>query len=179
MGDLNYILCFSLPKEILSRIFCKYLSIQDISHLDIAICNHRNRPSFLECVGSVACVWPGDKERPLGFKEICWMSARNIKVRLLNCDAVNDDTAFRIANCGIYLEWLIIDRQYFYDIGMIKITENCPNLKHLSISRCNNITDISLIKIAECCPDINYLNIAECRVTDEVWYVYMYTSIYM
>lgn len=165
--DVIRILYFSLPNEILCRIFSRYLSIQDISLFDIAICNHRNRPAFLEYVGSVACIWLGDKERQLSYKEISWMYSRKIKVRNLNCDTVNDNTAFRIAGCGVCLEWLTINKQYLYDSGMIQIAENCPNIRHLDISRCNNITDYSIIKIAEYCPNIDYLNIAECRVTDK------------
>jgi hypothetical protein len=52
-----------LEKEILCQIFSEYLSLQDISYFDIAICNTKKRPGYLEVIGSVACIWFEDKGR--------------------------------------------------------------------------------------------------------------------
>jgi hypothetical protein len=44
-------------------LFGEYLDIQDISGFNVAICNHAQRNVFLDCIGSIACIWLGDKER--------------------------------------------------------------------------------------------------------------------
>jgi hypothetical protein len=36
---------YYLPMEILCQIFSEYLSLQDISRLDVAMCNEKNRPA--------------------------------------------------------------------------------------------------------------------------------------
>jgi hypothetical protein len=53
-----------LPHEIFHHIFSsEYLSLQDISHFDVAICNHEKRPGYLDLIRSLRCIWPGDKEK--------------------------------------------------------------------------------------------------------------------
>jgi hypothetical protein len=169
---VDNILSYFLPKEIICQIFSKYLSTQDISRLDVTVCNHKKRPFFLECIKSIACIWPGDKKRQLSCEEIAWLRSRNMKIKHLNCDTVADNTAALIAGFGIHLEWLNIDKQCVSDMSsvsdmsMIRIAEDCPNIKHLSISGFRNITDSSIIKIAEYCYNLKELNLSRCRVTD-------------
>ncbi len=101
------ILYHYLPKEILGHIFSvDYLSLQDISRFDVAICNHEKRPGFLDCIGSLSCIWSGDGERPVSSEGMSWLSNRNIKIKYLNCGAVTDDMALIIAGFGIHLLWL-------------------------------------------------------------------------
>jgi hypothetical protein len=106
MTLLDNILHNYLPKEILCHIFSEYLSFQDISRLDVAICSHEKRPGYLDCIGSASCIWPGDKQRPVSSEGMSWLNNRNIKIRHLNCGAVTDDTALIIAGFGIHLQWL-------------------------------------------------------------------------
>jgi hypothetical protein len=47
-----------LSNEILCEIFSVFLSIQDVSRFDTAICNHNQR-SVLKVITS-ACIWYGD-----------------------------------------------------------------------------------------------------------------------
>jgi hypothetical protein len=60
---MDNILDYSIPKEILSQVFCQYLLLEDLSRFDVAICNNEKRPGYLEVIGSVACIWPGDTKR--------------------------------------------------------------------------------------------------------------------
>jgi hypothetical protein len=89
-----------LAKEILCQIFSEYLSLQDISRCDIAICNTKKRPGYLEVIGSVACIWFGDKGEEFSSEGISWLSNRNIKIRYLRVRGVYDDTAIKIAGFG-------------------------------------------------------------------------------
>jgi hypothetical protein len=51
-----------LPEEILSQIFSKYLTVNDVSRFDAAITERKKRTLFLECIGSPASIWLGDEE---------------------------------------------------------------------------------------------------------------------
>jgi hypothetical protein len=90
----NYsILGYYLPSEILCQILSKCLAIDEISHFDAAISNRNKRPLFLDCVGSEACIWLGDKGRLLTSEGL--LNSRNIKVRHLKCGDVTDDMALK------------------------------------------------------------------------------------
>jgi hypothetical protein len=67
MAESNH-LFNPIPREIICEILSNYLSLQDISLLDAAMCNKRGRPGFLEIIGSVDCFWVGDKEKNLVLK---------------------------------------------------------------------------------------------------------------
>jgi hypothetical protein len=101
-----------IPKEIICRIFSECLILQDISRFDIAMSDHEKRPVFLDSIGSLSYIWPGDEKRLVSSKEMRWLSSRNIKIRLLNYRAVTDYTAVMIAGFGIHLVWLNINEQY-------------------------------------------------------------------
>lgn len=75
---------FFVPKEIICQIFSQYLSFEEISRFDRAMCNHEKRLEFLDCVGSGACTWLGDKERPMSSIQIIWLSNRKMKIKNLN-----------------------------------------------------------------------------------------------
>jgi hypothetical protein len=91
----------------------------------MAICDHKKRPGFLDCIGSLSCIWPGDTTRPVSSKGMSWLSSRNIKIRHLNCRTVTDNTAVMIAGFGIHLIWLKIDGRF--------VVEGCLNLRSLDL----------------------------------------------
>lgn len=123
----NYsILGYYMLSEILSQIISKFLSIDDISHLDTAISNRNKRPLFLDCVGSEACIWLGDKGRMLTSVGLSWLNFRHIKVRFLNQRAVTDDMAMKIACSGVHLQWLKIND--INDVNMSKIVEDSSEI---------------------------------------------------
>jgi hypothetical protein len=93
-----------IPKEILCQIFSTYLTLQDISRLDLAICSNEKRPGFLEMIRSVACIWPGEKEKCFSSEGIFWLRTRDIKIRHLNCDeAVRYGIYIIVSNRFIYV----------------------------------------------------------------------------
>jgi hypothetical protein len=164
---MDSILHHSLLKEILCQIFSKYLSLQDISYFDIAICNNKKRNGYLEVIGSVACIWRADRGRQFTSDGISYLSNRNIKVRYLGaCGVVNNDTAMKIAGFGAYFIGLDINNNAVSHINMIAIAEGCRNIKTLNISQCCNLTEIRLAKIAEYCYNLTDLNASDCRITE-------------
>jgi hypothetical protein len=173
------ILYYFVPKEILCQIFSQYLSVHDISNLDIAVCNNTKRIGFLKIIGSSACIWHGDENKKFGYKGIFWLNSRNMKIRRIKCnripanrltcshDNIADDMAKKIAGFGIYLECLSIDKQFDSDISIIQIAEGCPNIEQLCIKSCKNITDYSIIKLAESCRNMKEFEIlCEDSITD-------------
>jgi hypothetical protein len=167
---MDHILGHFIPKEIICQIFCTYLSLQDISCFDVAMCNQKKRHGFLESIGSIACIWLEDKKKQFNSKGLSWLMNRNIKIRQLNISCNLSDALYnnpaKIAGFGIYLQWLRIGKQGVNDMRMVEIAKECPNLEYLDISTCYGITDISILKIAEYCSNIKHLNISECRFSD-------------
>jgi hypothetical protein len=152
--EKDNILHYFLPTEILCHIFSKCLSLQDICRLDTAVCNNIKWSRFLSLIGSVSCIWLGDKEKQFISEKIHWLSIRNMKISHLNCgddqslldksDFLTRDTVVKVAGFGAYIQWLNLDGQGITDAGMIKIAENCPIRRHLSLARCENVTDASM-----------------------------------
>lgn len=153
MARLNHLLDMSLesevlghalPDAILSLIISQFLSLEDISVFDIAICNKNRRLSFLECVKSESCIWPGNKQRDFScfampsceciiHPRLSWLLSRCMKIRHLLCNGVTHDIAARISEFGNSLHWVSIEDSRMADMSVIKIVRGCPNLMHLYI----------------------------------------------
>jgi hypothetical protein len=166
---MENILHYFVPREVICQILCRYLSLHDISPLDVAMCNEKKRPVFLECIEFLGCIWDGERERHLCSDGIHWLSTRNMKIRHPNCDDLNDSTALQIASFGFYLQCLNFGFTNgdvgMTDVGMTGIAQKCPNIKHLGVSFCK-ISDKSMIRIAECCHDIETLIIKYADISD-------------
>lgn len=146
--------------EILS-LFSEYLSIEDISRLDVAICNKVRRQEFLTLIRSERFVINGEKQQKVGY--ISWLSFRSIQIRQLNCDrTISEHELMKIANCSKFLQKIKLSNRNITDRSIIKIAESCPNLRILNLARCDRVTNRSVIKIAENCPDLKELNLSGC-----------------
>jgi hypothetical protein len=162
-----------LTTDILCQIFSKYLSIEDISRFDIAICSHEKRKNYVKCINSIACIWLGDKET-FDHRGINWLSSRNIKIRHLKLKNVffedqnyDDIMAMKISGLGVYLQSLTIKDERISDASIIRISEGCINIQHLNLSYCSNITDNSIISVAKNCSKMQSIDLYGCNeVTD-------------
>jgi hypothetical protein len=137
------ILNYFVPNEILCQIFSKYLNIKDVSRLDVAICNHKKQKLFLECIGSISCIWLGDKKTKFYCVGMNWLIFRKIKIRHLKCknifgrDKNHDcnDVVARLSGFSNYLHSFSIADHYYptaiTDECLIRIYEGCPNMKKL------------------------------------------------
>mmetsp|Transcript_34975 Transcript_34975/g.33252 ORF Transcript_34975/g.33252 Transcript_34975/m.33252 type:complete len:210 (-) Transcript_34975:13-642(-) len=152
--------------EILS-VFSEYLSIEDISRLDVAICNKIKRQVFLTLVQSEKFILKGEKQQKRGF--ITWLSARFINVRQLECDRLISEHEFiKIANCGRFIEKIKLSNRNINDMSIIKIAEYCPNLRMLDLTRIDRVTDRSILKIAERCLKLEVLILVGCYLITDV-----------
>jgi hypothetical protein len=98
-----HMLNYSLPNSIISEILSKFVSLKEISILDVAFCYKEKRPLYLECVGSDHCIWNGEKGLNFKSQGILWLATRCIKIRHLTCSQVNCDMAAKINGFGIYI----------------------------------------------------------------------------
>jgi hypothetical protein len=152
--------------EILS-MFSEYLSIEDVSRLDVAICNKIKRQIFLTLVQSEKFILNGGKQQKRGF--ITWLSARCINIRQLDCDRLISEHEFvKIANCGKYMEKIKLSNRNINDMSIIKIAENCHNLRMLDLTRIDRVTDRSILKIAERCLKLETLILSGCYLITDV-----------
>jgi hypothetical protein len=150
---------YLLPLDIV--MFQGYLSVKDVSILDIAICDVDLRSLFLNSLPNVKI--RDDTAVGRGDEFVTWVIKRSIK--LLNFKGREDDfftviSADKIAAGSMDLseieDFQLSDDDYlsFFsldDDAVIRIAECCPRLKRLLLCS-DNITDIAILRIAECCP---------------------------
>jgi hypothetical protein len=185
MSFESEIVGYYVPNIILSEIFSKLLSLQDICRLDSAICNTRRRPLFLGIIRSESCIFLGDRDWDFTFarlllgtrqiqirqlkcdQKISWLSTQQIKIRHLKCCQMTDHLAIKISCFGSALHWLSIADSNMIDESLINITNGCPGLESVTLTGCVNISDRSIVKLAEGCLNLKSLDIVCCyRITE-------------
>jgi hypothetical protein len=174
MSEQSDILSHFLPNTVLSLIFSEFLSVNDISRFDIAICNKKKRPQFLECIKCKSCILIQIKERNLdvvcGLKSdiIPWLKSRSIQIKRLYFPQITSDIEDKIKGLGGCINWIQVSGDNeIEDDTMSRMISVCPNLLSLSLVHCNNISDITISTVAEMCPKLIELNISGCnRITD-------------
>lgn len=167
MSSKSDVFGYFVPSVQLSMIFSDYLSLDDISRLDIAICNEIRRPQFLEIIGSVSCIWL--ESTVFNSYSISWLNKRSIKIRQLKISFykknnqvdtwVTHITTY-IGQSGNYLQWLSIEDENITDMSMVKILKGCPNLHSVELSLCKKITDASIVQLAIGFPNLQSLRLS-------------------
>jgi hypothetical protein len=168
MASESDVFGYFIPNSILSQIFSETLSIDDISRFDIAICNRKKRPQFLDCLKSFYSIWVGNKETKIEYDTISWLESRSMKMRHLKCFL--DNKYIVVEDIGIFggcLHWLSIQSSMIEDSIFSKMIQNCNNLKSLNLSFCGNISDVGISTVLEACPNLLELNLSVCyKITD-------------
>ena len=120
-----------IPPDILSGILFLWLSIADLSRLDIAASSRIGRMAFLNCLSLSALIHPGSS-KAYGNNYIIWLNSRNIRIK--------------------YLEG---NRTYLSceSIKEVKCDQNnCfSGLSHLDLQNCVKVKECSVLKILESC----------------------------
>ncbi|XP_043226730.1 F-box/LRR-repeat protein 7-like isoform X1 [Amphibalanus amphitrite] len=108
-----------------------------------------------------------DRVSDAGVKQV----ARSCyKLRYLNvrgCEAVSDASMEVVARCCQRLRALDIGKCDVTDHGLKMLSQNCPNLKKLSVKSCEMISDAGIKFIAYYCRGLQQLNIQDSPVTLE------------
>jgi hypothetical protein len=160
------ILGHDMLDEILFILFTEYLTIEDISRIDVAMCNTAKRKAFLNLIRSERCIFNSERGQKSGY--ILWLGLRSIQTKQLNCDlTISYEELSKIAPSSKWLQKLdLFGCQNISDTILIKIVESCPNLLRLYLPLCFNITDKSVIRIAESCPNLVQLDLVGCNISD-------------
>ena len=184
-SELPDLLCLSTDAIIL--ILSKYLTIYDVSRLDIAYCNNNKRHIFLNILNNNVYIIYDHISFNRSFKYIdnafIWIGLRKINILSILIDIgkeeyynninLTDKGLIGLSKHCILLNSIDISfSDYITDIGIIEIVSKSNDLHTLYINKCNsindnnNINDIGLIKIMKYCHKLQYLNISGCNITD-------------
>jgi len=146
----------TLPNGIISLIFREFLILQDISKLDIAYCNHKNRDKFLNIICDDQYVQYNNIK--LNNKNVdntlIWFSKRKInipsKISIDWCDSITliGITGLVTNNtCNNLISLNLRGCKHINDDCIIMIVNNCHNIQILDLSFSDNITNIGISEI--------------------------------
>ena len=137
-----------IPVDILASIFSRWLTIKDISRLDIAVCSTAGRIAYLISVSSKSSTHFGSK-KAFGNDYVRWLSARAIAIQHFRGDRVRltDEAITDINNQN----------------------HNCWGaLVHLDLQSCIKVKVPSILKILRYCSKVTTLNLAASRISNDV-----------
>jgi hypothetical protein len=137
-----------IPVDILASIFSRWLTIKDISRLDIAVCSTAGRIAYLISVSSKSSTHFGSK-KAFGNDYVRWLSARGIAIQHFRGDRVRltDEAITDINNQN----------------------HNCWGaLVHLDLQSCIKVKVPSILKILRYCSKVTTLNLAASRISNDV-----------
>ena len=137
-----------IPVDILATIFSRWLTIRDLSRLDIAVCSTTGRCAFLTSVSSQSSTHFGSK-KAYGNDYVRWLSSRGIAIQYFRGDRVRltDDVITEVNNQN----------------------HNCWGaLVHLDLQSCIKVKASSILKILHFCSKVTSLNLAASRISNDV-----------
>ena len=167
-------------------VVLKFLTIYDVSKLDVAYCNHEKRHELLEILSDNPLIIYDIKFHGSFEQFDCvlkWIGLRNINISELNmgshcyrnsyltdagliglamhCGSLR---SLNIGACNSMLEYEGVCR--ITDTGIIELARHCTSLQSLDISY-RSLSDTGLIELAKHCTSLQSLDIGSCkRITD-------------
>ena len=165
-------------------VVLKFLTIYDISKLDIAYCNHKLRIELLKTLSDNPLITYDIKFRESFEQFDCvlkWIGLRKINISELRMDGYKNSlltdagliglarhcSSLRLLDvgaCNSMLEFEGVDR--ITDEGIIELARQTTSLTSLDISY-RSCSDAGLIEIAKHCSSLTSLDISSCRmITD-------------
>ena len=172
-------MAFSLllfPDDLIVSLLVEWLGIQNLAHLDSAICHHKTRPLFLGLLSSehpgISSVAFMNKALVLNSGVVSWLESRRIFMKHLKFRGDSYDTFVPspfLPTTGGRVQCLWFSNCYnITDTGLRSIAEGCPNLQPLKLNNCYSITDAGLGSIAEGCSGLQSLDLRHCySITNE------------
>jgi hypothetical protein len=147
-GSLHDDIFEIIPVDILASIFSRWLTIKDISRLDIAVCSTAGRSAYLNSVSSQSSTHFGSK-KAFGNDYVRWLSARAISIQHFRGDRVRlTDDAISEVNSQNHNCW--------------------GALVHLDLQSCIKVKVSSILKILCFCSKVTTLNLAASRISNDV-----------
>lgn len=170
----------SLSTNVISLIIGKFLTMHDISKLDVAYCSKRQRRLLLDILSDNPCI-VYDHIKLNGSSRYIDNAFRYIGRRKINVLklSLNDRVMGQLANLtsiGLVgltghctrLQSLDISHSNIGNCGILAIAlHSNSSLKSLDMYGCKNITNISVTEVAKNCPRLEELDIRHCKITDK------------
>ena len=161
-----------IPSDILSGILSAWLSITDLSHLDVAASSKIGRYAFLNCLNSSTATHFGSK-KAYGNDYVLWLNSRNVLIRCFvgNRAYLSDESIVKVKsiNDNCFSGLLHLDLQNCVKVKescVLQILESCKKLKILNLSSCFTSNAV-LMKISVCLPSLESLNLmGNTRISD-------------
>jgi hypothetical protein len=163
-----------LPVEVLALVLQGYLSVEDISNLDVAICDANLRVVFLDAFQSLRI--RDDEESGRRDNCVAWLIERNLTISNFKAHVSTftrisaDEMAAGTMKLDAIelLDFRFQDAQCFINnADMSEIVRHCPMLQSLYWKATECITDNAMTQIAEYCPKLQTLSLYNCpAITD-------------
>lgn len=159
-----------IPPDVLARIFSGWLSITDISSLDVAIGGKCKRSTFLSCIKGA--IFDGS-ERAYYDDYISWLNSRNISVRKLKVTNFGDKSTCILTEVNTNwsnLVWLDVQNGNFSVLSIIQTIKSLGGLLYLNLKGCR-MTDAVVLIIAINLPKLKTLNLKGCsRISNDSFF---------
>jgi hypothetical protein len=141
-------LIWKLPCDVFGNIVTEYLSLQDISRLDVACCSYAERPVYFEALGSYGRL---DEVTVTVSDELSWILKRGIKVRAVNIRSVED--------AGILTS--LVDSHHLFETLRLNISSCEPSRLDSALSLlCEIEQTVSCISVRQFAPDVSFIGSA-------------------
>eukprot|EP00095_Tigriopus_kingsejongensis_P010599 maker-scaffold818_size92908-snap-gene-0.24 protein:Tk10599 transcript:maker-scaffold818_size92908-snap-gene-0.24-mRNA-1 annotation:"f-box lrr-repeat protein 7" len=108
-----------------------------------------------------------DRISDSGVKQIAKLCYKLRYLNVRGCEAVSDEAVDTLARSCSRLRSLDIGKCDVTDVGLKVLSENCPNLKKLSVKSCEMVSDQGIQLIAYYCRGLQQLNVQDCPISSE------------
>ena len=153
------------PTDVLSFELIPYLTLLDLTQLDIALTNICLRPQLLEVYPSLRLE---HTKKGVDMRQLTWFMDRSI--RLSNVALMQDLSLEEILEVATLLgsaQTTTLNVPGNKNITDVAETQGCPALTSLDLSKCRNITDAGVVALSQNCPALTTLVLSGCRnITD-------------
>lgn len=134
---------FELPQQYFCVILTQWLSLQDVAHLDNAVCNGKLRPRYLSCYSKGYVVFPNCPSKWTLNHEVMltWLVSRQVKLR----DIVVSQLLQHMELFGMFLRASgrslycvrLTGTQHVSSDVLLALINYCPNLRELHFDKCS------------------------------------------
>ena len=169
-------LLFRFPGDFILSILIEWILVEELAHLDSAICDHKTRRLFLDLLASphsgIKSV-AATKCFNLTSCLVPWLENRMVFMKEISFHSNNDVPSPFLPTTGRSLQSLNLTCNQVTDAGIGLIAASCSSLQSLNLTytsnltNCNQITDAGLELIAQGCSSLHTFYIGHCKqITD-------------
>ena len=158
---------FQLPTDVLTQLLGQWLTLIEISKLDVCISHLILRRNFFKIISSKGVVFDGSEVFPytsIDSSYFTWLFTRNISVRKLKFGLHTDSGVgyFLQEKVCLHLQSLDLSSSaQLYRFDLNRVLVNCPRLEELIVwenSKENMLNRTALVTLATNCKELKILS---------------------